>query len=41
MNPKTLEYLGRVIHLDIPAQMTVEDCEMIGNAINKVAAALL
>ena len=40
MNPKTLEYLGRVVHLDIPAQMTDEDCDMIANAINKVAAVL-
>ena len=40
MNPKTLEYLGRVIHLDIPAQMSIEDCNMIAKAINKVAAEL-
>ena len=40
MNPKTLEYLGRVVHLDIPAQMTDEDCDMIAKAINKVAAEL-
>jgi len=40
MNPKTLEYLGRAIHLDIPPQMTDEDCDMIAYAINKVAAAL-
>jgi hypothetical protein len=40
MNPKTLEYLSRVIHLDIPAQMTVEDCDMVALAINKVAAEL-
>ena len=40
MNPKTLEYLGRVVHLDIPPQMTEEDCDMIAKAINKVAAVL-
>lgn len=40
MNPNTLEYLGRVVHLDIPAQMTDEDCDMIAHAINKVAAVL-
>lgn len=40
MNPKTLEYLSRVIHLDIPSQMTVDDCDMIAAAINKVAAVL-
>lgn len=40
MNPNTLAYLGRVVHLDIPAQMTDEDCDMIAKAINKVAAVL-
>ena len=40
MNPKTLEYLGRVVHLDIPAQMSDEDCDMIAKAINKVAEVL-
>ncbi|MCC8167505.1 MAG: DegT/DnrJ/EryC1/StrS family aminotransferase [Planctomycetes bacterium] len=40
MNPKTLEYLSRVVHLDIPAQMTREDCDMVAKAINKVAAEL-
>ena len=40
MNPKNLDYLGRVVHLDIPAQMTDEDCDMIAKAINKVAAVL-
>ena len=40
MNPKTLEYLGKVVHLDIPAQMSDEDCDMIAKAINKVAAVL-
>ena len=40
MNPKTLEYLSRVVHLDIPAQMSDEDCDMIAKAINKVAAVL-
>jgi 8-amino-3,8-dideoxy-alpha-D-manno-octulosonate transaminase len=37
MNPNTLEYLSRVIHIDIPSQMTIEDCDMISKAINKVA----
>lgn len=40
MNPNTLEYLSRVIHLDIPSQMTPEDCDMVVEAINKVAAVL-
>ncbi len=39
-NPKTIGYLGRVVHLDIPPQMTDEDCDMIAKAINKVAEAL-
>ena len=38
MNPKTLEYLSRVIHLDIPSQLTLEDCDMVVKAITKVAA---
>ncbi|HBP38298.1 MAG TPA: glutamine--scyllo-inositol aminotransferase [Clostridiales bacterium] len=40
MNPKTLEYLSRVVHLDIPAQLTDEDCDLIAAAIRKVAAVL-
>lgn len=40
MNPNTLEYLGRIIHLDIPALLTDEDCDMIAKAINKVAEEL-
>jgi len=40
MNPKTLEYLSRVVHLDIPPQYTEEDCRMIAKAVNKVAAVL-
>ena len=40
MCPQTLDYLGRVVHLDLPAQMTNEDCDMIAHAINKVAAVL-
>lgn len=40
MNPNTLDYLGRVVHIDIPSQMTADDCDMIAKAINKVAAEL-
>ncbi len=40
MNPNTLEYLSRIIHLDIPSQMTPEDCDMVAKGINKVAAEL-
>jgi len=38
MCPNTLNFLERVIHLDVPPQMTGEDCDMIAKAINKVAA---
>ena len=41
MNPNTLKYLSKVIHIDIPSQMTLEDCDMIAKGINKVADALL
>ena len=41
MCPKTLEYLERIIHLDIPPQMTEADCDMIAKGINKVAEAVL
>jgi len=41
MNPNTLQYLERSIHIDIPPQMTEEDCDMIAEGINKVANAYL
>jgi len=37
MCPKTLELLSRVVHIDIPPQMTLDDCDMIAEGINKVA----
>lgn len=40
MCPNTLEYLKRIIHVDVPPQMSDEDCDMIAYAINKVAAVL-
>ncbi len=40
MNPKTLEYLSRIVHVDIPAQMTEPDCDMVATAIRKVASVL-
>ena len=40
MNPNTLEYLSRIVHLDLPSQMTDEDSDMIAKAINKVAEEL-
>jgi 8-amino-3,8-dideoxy-alpha-D-manno-octulosonate transaminase len=41
MNPNTLSILGKTIHIDIPAQMTEQDCDMIATAIQKVAKAYL
>jgi 8-amino-3,8-dideoxy-alpha-D-manno-octulosonate transaminase len=41
MCPNTLDYLARAIHLDIPAQLTAADCDMIAKGIRKVAAAIL
>lgn len=41
MCPNTLSYLNRTVHLDIPAQMTKADCEMVIKGIRKVAAAML
>jgi len=40
MNPNTLKYLSKTVHLDIPAQMSEADCDMIAKAINKVAEVL-
>jgi 8-amino-3,8-dideoxy-alpha-D-manno-octulosonate transaminase len=41
MCPRTNEILARTIHIDIPAQLTDEDCDMIAKGIRKVALALL
>lgn len=41
MCPKTNELLAGMVHLDIPAQMTPQDCDMIAAGITKVAKALL
>jgi len=41
MCPNTLDYLGRSVHIDIPPQLTAEDCDLIAEAIRKVADALL
>ena len=41
MNPNTLALLDRSIHIDIPPQMTDEDCDMIAESIIKVARAYL
>ncbi len=41
MCPNTLDYLSRSIHIDIPPQMTDEDCDMVAKGIRKVAEVLL
>lgn len=41
MNPNTLELLQRSVHIDIPPQMTNEDCDMIAEGIIKVAKVYL
>jgi len=41
MCPKTLDYLSRAIHIDIPPQLTFEDDDMIIEGIRKVAEAYL
>lgn len=41
MCPRTLEWLGRSIHIDIPPQLSDEDCDLIAAAMRKVARALL
>jgi 8-amino-3,8-dideoxy-alpha-D-manno-octulosonate transaminase len=41
MNPATLKYLQRSVHIDIPPQMSDDDCDMIAGGIRKVAEAYL
>ena len=41
MCPNMLDHLSRAIHIDIPAQMTLADCDMIAKGIRKVAEAIL
>jgi len=41
MCPNTLGWLSRTVHIDIPPQMTAEDCDQIATAIDKVASVLL
>ncbi|MCL5105599.1 MAG: DegT/DnrJ/EryC1/StrS family aminotransferase [Armatimonadetes bacterium] len=41
MCPNTNEVLSRTVHLDIPSQLTAQDCDMIAKGIRKVAEALL
>jgi 8-amino-3,8-dideoxy-alpha-D-manno-octulosonate transaminase len=39
--PKTMAWLGRSVHMDIPPQMTERDCEQVAEGIRKVASVLL
>jgi 8-amino-3,8-dideoxy-alpha-D-manno-octulosonate transaminase len=39
--PQTAGWLSRSVHLDIPPQLTAEDCAQIAEGIRKVAAVLL
>ena len=39
--PRTMEWLGRSVHMDIPPQLKEKDCAQIAEAIRKVAAVLL
>lgn len=41
MCPNTLDWLSRSIHIDIPPQLTGEECDQIATAVEKVAAVLL
>jgi 8-amino-3,8-dideoxy-alpha-D-manno-octulosonate transaminase len=41
MCPNVLDHLARAIHIDIPSQMTLADCDMIAKGIRKVAEAIL
>ncbi len=39
--PKTMEWLGRSVHLDIPPQLSERDCREMVEAIRKVASVVL
>ncbi len=41
MCPRSLDHLGRSVHVDIPPQMPLSDCAAISKGITKVARALL
>ena len=41
MCPRSLDYLGRSVHINIPPQMPVSDCDLIAEAITKVSKAML
>jgi 8-amino-3,8-dideoxy-alpha-D-manno-octulosonate transaminase len=39
--PKSADLLSRAVHIDVPPQMSEEDCDMVAEAIRKVAVAYL
>jgi 8-amino-3,8-dideoxy-alpha-D-manno-octulosonate transaminase len=39
--PQSADLLSRAVHIDVPPQMSEEDCDMIATAIRKVAVAYL
>ena len=39
--PKTMEWLGRSVHLDIPPQLSAKECGEIAEAIRKVSSVML
>jgi dTDP-4-amino-4,6-dideoxygalactose transaminase len=41
MCPKSADLLARAVHVNVPPQMTDADCDMIAEAIRKVANACL
>lgn len=41
MCPRSLDWLGRAVHIDVPPGMTDDDCDMIADAVRKVAGAYL
>ncbi len=41
MCPQTLNILSRTVQMDIPPQMSEEDCDMVAEGLSKVAKALL
>ena len=41
MCPRTAELLSRAVHINVPPQLTDDDCDMIAEAIRKVAEAYL
>jgi 8-amino-3,8-dideoxy-alpha-D-manno-octulosonate transaminase len=41
MCPRILDYLSRAVHLNVPPQLTTDDCDRIAEAVRKVASAYL